>query len=169
MYVIFCVCLFSQNIMFSQFICAVHSCSSFIFIAVSYSVNMSQIFLLSMGYVGYMSYFPGSSDGKESGCNAGDLGWIPGSKRFSGEGNVYPLQYSGLENSMDCIVHGISKSWTRLSNFHFTGSPVVRTPCFHWGGWGSIPDHGDDPTACHTVGPKRISKMKNKADICWAL
>ena len=108
--------------MFSQFICAVHSCSSFIFIAVSYSVNMSQIFLLSMGYVGYMSYFPGSSDGKESGCNAGDLGWIPGSKRFSGEGNVYPLQYSGLENSMDIVawqatVHGVVKSQTRLSNF----------------------------------------------------
>ena len=38
----------------------------------------------------------------------------------SGEGNSYPLQYSGLENSMDCIVHGVAKSWTQLSNFHFT-------------------------------------------------
>ena len=39
--------------------------------------------------------------------------------RSSGEGKGYPLQYSGLENSMDCIVHGITKSWTRLRNFHF--------------------------------------------------
>ena len=47
---------------------------------------------------------PGSSAGKESACNAGDLGSIPGLGRSPGEGNAYPLQYSGLENSMDCIV-----------------------------------------------------------------
>ena len=51
--------------------------------------------------------------------NAGDLGLIPGLGRSPGEGKSYPLQYSGLENSMDCIVHGIAKSRTRLSNFHF--------------------------------------------------
>ena len=45
--------------------------------------------------------FPGGSDGKESACNAGDLGSIPGLGRSSGEGNGYPLQDSGLENSMD--------------------------------------------------------------------
>ena len=39
---------------------------------------------------------------------------------YVGEGNGYPLQYSGLENSRDCIVHGVAKSWTRLSDFHFT-------------------------------------------------
>ena len=52
----------------------------------------------------------------------GDLGSIPGSGRSAGEGIGYPLQYSGLENSMDCIVHGVTKSQTRLSNFlfHFT-------------------------------------------------
>ena len=44
---------------------------------------------------------------------------IPGLGRFPGEGKGYPLQYSGLENSMDCIVHGVEKSWTRLSDFHF--------------------------------------------------
>ena len=59
------------------------------------------------------------SAGKESACNAGDLGSIPGFASSSGEGNGYPLQYSGLENSMDCIVHGVTKSWTRLSNFDF--------------------------------------------------
>ena len=62
--------------------------------------------------------FPCGSAGKESACNAGDLGSIPGLGRSPGEGKGYPLQYSGLENSMDCIVHGVLKSWTRLSNFH---------------------------------------------------
>ena len=51
----------------------------------------------------------GSAD-KESACNAGDLGSIPGLGRPPGEGNGYPLHYSGLENSMDCIVHGVSNS-----------------------------------------------------------
>ena len=64
--------------------------------------------------------FPDSSVGKESACNAGDLGLIPGLGRSPGEGKGYPLQYSGLENSMNCIVHGVAKSWTRLSYFHVT-------------------------------------------------
>ena len=48
--------------------------------------------------------------GKESTCNAEDVGFIPGLGRSPGEGKSYPLQYSGLENSMDCIVHGVAKS-----------------------------------------------------------
>ena len=64
--------------------------------------------------------FPCGSAGKESACNAGDLGSIPGLGRSPGEGKGYPLQYSGLENSIDCIVHGVAKRWTRLSDFHFT-------------------------------------------------
>ena len=64
--------------------------------------------------------FPGGSAGKESACNEGDLGSIPGLGRSPGEGNGYPLQYSGLENSMDyIIVHGVTKSPTRLGEFHF--------------------------------------------------
>ena len=55
----------------------------------------------------------------ESACNAGDLGSIPGLGRSPGEGKGYPLQYSGLENSMDYTVHGVANSWTRLSDFHF--------------------------------------------------
>ena len=97
--------------------------------------------------------FPDSSVGKESTCNAGDPGsipglrrstgevigyplqyswasngqcrrpgWIPGLGRSSGEGKGYPLQYSGLENSMDCIVHGVTKSQTPLNNFHLLTS-----------------------------------------------
>ena len=53
-----------------------------------------------------------SSAGKESTCNAEDLGLIPGLGRSPGEGKGYPLQYSGLENFMDCMVHGVAKSQT---------------------------------------------------------
>ena len=56
--------------------------------------------------------FPDSSVGKEFACNAGDPGSVPGLGRSAGEGTGYSLQYSGLENSMDCIVHGVTKSWT---------------------------------------------------------
>ena len=62
---------------------------------------------------------PHSSIGKESAYNVEDLGSIPGLGWCPGEGRGYPLQYSGLENSMDCIVHGVSRSWTQLSDFHF--------------------------------------------------
>ena len=62
--------------------------------------------------------FPGGSAGEESACNAGDLGFIPGLGRSPGEGKGYPLHILGLENSMDCIVHGVAKSWTQLRDFH---------------------------------------------------
>ena len=87
--------------------------------------------------------FPGGSDGKESACNMGDLGLIPGSGRFPGEGNGYPFQYSCLENSMGqrspvgyspwCCKE--SDTTERLTLFHyyswfmeFTGSSVVKNP-----------------------------------------
>ena len=70
--------------------------------------------------------FPDSSVSKESACNAGDISSIPRSGRSPGEGIGYPLQYSGLENSMElhihvytCIVHRVTKSLTQLSDFHF--------------------------------------------------
>jgi len=55
--------------------------------------------------------FPCGSAGKESAFNARDLGSIPGLGRSPGEGSGYPFQYSGLENSVDCIGHGVAKSW----------------------------------------------------------
>ena len=64
--------------------------------------------------------FPGVSAGKESAFNAGDMGLIPGLGRSTGEGKGYPLQCSGLQNPTDCIVHRVAKSWTWLSDFHFT-------------------------------------------------
>ena len=63
--------------------------------------------------------FRGGSAGIESVCNVGDLDSVPGLGRSPGEGKGYPLQYSGLENSMDYIVPGAAKSWTQLSDFHF--------------------------------------------------
>ena len=84
-------------------------------------------------------HFPGGSSGKESAPNAGDLDLIPGLGRSPGEGKGYPLQYSGLKNSMDSIVHGVPKSQTRLSHTHTSTSPWV-------GGWsGFLPPTDGDP------------------------
>jgi len=82
--------------------------------------------------------FPGGSDGKESACYAGDLGLIPGSRRYLREGNGNSLQYSCLENSKDrgawqATVHGVSKSQTRLSNFHMIEQLSLNTLlCIKW-------------------------------------
>ena len=70
------------------------------------------------------SCFPGGSDGKEPTCNEGDLGSIPGLGRNPGEGNSYPLQYSGLESSMDvggwqATVHGVAE-WDMTATFSFS-------------------------------------------------
>ena len=77
----------------------------------SISLLIFQRVLLYMGFLG-------GSDGKESACNAGDLGSIPELGRSPGGGHGNPLQSFGLENSMDCIVHGVAKSRMRLSDFH---------------------------------------------------
>ena len=85
-------------------------------------------------------------------CNMGDLGLIPGLGRSPGEGKGYPLQYSGLENSMNCIVHGVTKSWTGLSDFDLLSLPL-GFPCSSSGkesacnaeDLGSIPRSGRSP------------------------
>ena len=86
---------------------------------------------INKAYVG----FPGGSDSKE--CNAGDPSSIPELGRSPGEGNGYLLQCSGLENSRDCTVHGVTKSRTWLSDFHFQcvsgGSSVVTNEPFRCG------------------------------------
>ena len=74
-----------------------------------------------------MGFFPRGSAGKESACSVGDLGSISGLGRSPGEGKGYPLQYSGLENSINCIVHGVTKSQIWLRKFHFHCS----IPCHH--------------------------------------
>ena len=67
--------------------------------------------------------FPSGSAGKETACNAGDLGV----GKSPGEGNGYPLQYSGLENSMDYTVHGVANSQTQLSNHACNGYIYTHT------------------------------------------
>ena len=79
-----------------------------------YPLLLPSIFPASESFLITWLFFPNSSPVKESTCNAGDLGLIPGLGRSPGEGNSYPLRYSGLENSW------VTNSWTRLSDFHFT-------------------------------------------------
>ena len=67
--------------------------------------------------------FPGGSAGKESACNVGCLGSIPGLGRCPKEGKGYPPQYSGLENSLDCMIRGVAESQTWLSDGHFHFGP----------------------------------------------
>ena len=83
---------------------------------------MSQFLILSLIIYIYAS-FPGGSNGKESAQNAGDLGSIPVLGRSPGEGNGSPLQYSCLGNPIDrgawqATVHGVTKSQTRLRDYH---------------------------------------------------
>ena len=72
--------------------------------------------------------FPGGSVGKKPTCNVEDLGFIPGLGRLPGEGNSYLLLHSGLENSMDCIVHGFTNNQTQLNDFHshFHGVELIN-------------------------------------------
>ena len=72
----------------------------------------------------YFLSFPCGSADKECAYNAGDLGWIPGLGRSPGRRKGYPLQHSGLENSMDCTVHGVAKNRTPLSDIHFQAFPM---------------------------------------------
>ena len=89
------------------------------------------LFLSVCGSKKHTKDFSCGSAGKESACNAGDLGLIPGLERSAGEGKGYQLQYRDLENSMDCIVHGVPKSWTQLSNFHFFTTKDRRGRLIH--------------------------------------
>ena len=84
-------------------------------------IKPNQTFFGSLG-------FPVSSAGKESVCNAGDLGLVPALGRSPGETKGYPLQYSGLENSMDCIVHGVAKNQTQLNNFRSITQLLLEQP-----------------------------------------
>ena len=117
--------------------------------------------------------FPCGSAGKESACNVGYLGSIPGLRRSPGEGKVYPLQYSSLENSLDCVVHGVTKSQTRLSDFHFHLLPelsqaalVVKNPPASAGDirdMGSISGLGRPPEEGNG-NPLQYSCLENSTD-----
>ena len=75
--------------------------------------------------------FPGGSAGKESACSVGDMDSIPGLGRSPAEGKGYPLQYSGPKNSLDCTVHGVAKSQTRLSDCRFQAYFGANICCWY--------------------------------------
>ena len=107
--------------------------------------------------------FPGGSDSKESACNSGNLGLIPGSRRSSAEGNDNPLQYTCLENPMDrgawwAAGHGVAKSRKRLSDFTFTfhfheleKEMATHSSVLAWG----IPGTGE-PGGLPSIGSHRV-------------
>ena len=110
---------------------------------------------------------PGGSDGKESACNAGDLGSIPGSGKSPGEGNGYPLQYVCLGNAMDrgtwwATVSGAAKSWTQLSDYHSRFLACIS----HQVQFGSVAQ--SCPTHCNpwTVAAIALSRLFS-ADVLW--
>ena len=96
--------------------------------------------------------FPGGSDGKQAAHHVGDLGSIPGLGRSPEEGKDYPLQCSGLENSMECMVHGVAKSRTRLMTFSEEIAPLS----------GVTYESGDVPTLC-----RPLRKRKCQAESTW--
>ena len=113
-------------------------CSTFFMVQLSlgYTTTQKTIALTIQTFVGKVTSllfnmlsrlvigFPDNSVGKESACNEGDPGSVSGLGRSSGERKGYSLQYSGLENSMDCIGHGVTKSRTQLRDLHFLLSTV---------------------------------------------
>ena len=104
--------------------------------------------------------FPCGSAGKESARNAGDLGSIPGLGRSPGEGKGYPLQYSGLENSTGCIVRGVIKSWTRLSNLQFTSKV-----CWLCDGISHLPPTLLNPHFVSWATPFHVDPLKPKLQV----
>ena len=104
-----------------EYIKAVYCYSAYLTYMQSISCEMPEWMMLESRLVGEISGFPGGSDSKESACNAGDLSSIPGSERSPREGNGNPRQCSCLENpheqkSLWTTVHGVTKSWTRLTD-----------------------------------------------------
>ena len=103
--------------------------------------------------------FSCASASKEYTCNAGDLGSIPGSGRYPKEGNDYPLLYSGLENSTDCIIHRVTKSWTQF----FSGSSDGKVSACNAEDLGSIPGLGRSPGE-GSDNPLQYSCLENSMD-----
>ena len=107
-------------------------------------------------FKGILEGFPGGSDSKESACNAGDLGWIPGLGRSPGERKGYAPQYSCLENSMDrgawqATVHGSQRVGHDWATFTFTLERSLLIHTFaYWGnvlsvfGKSAVPDYIDN-------------------------
>ena len=105
----FTLCLFHHNLILKLHILNMYSLL----------LQLNKVVLKFLNYSLKTKKFPDSSVGKESACNAGDPGSIPGARRSTGERKGYPLQCSGLENFKNYTDHGVTKSQTQLSNLHF--------------------------------------------------
>ena len=103
---------------------------------------------------------PFGSAGKESTCNARDLGLIPGLGRSPGEGKGYPLQYSVLENSMDCIVHWVSKSRHDWAPFIFTIGAIL---CKNRASFSRVEPTDWIKVSCRVLCPQQEDQMVQKS------
>ena len=117
---------------------------------------------MKVGFKIYFRVFPGGSAAEESACNVGALGLIPGLGRSPKEGKGYPLQCSGLENSMDCVVHGVAKNQVQLSDFH-TGDPVGKDSACNARDLALIPGFGKSPGE-RNGNPLQYSYLGNPMD-----
>ena len=106
--------------------------------------------------------FPGGSEGKASACSAGDPGSIPMLGRSPGEGNGYPLQYCGLKNSMDCIVHGVAELDT-TEQLSLPGGSDGKASACNAGDLGSVPGLGRSPGG-GVDNPLQYSCLENPTD-----
>ena len=113
--------------------------------------------------MGFPGGFPGGSDGKESSCNVGDLGSTLGLGRSPAEGKGYPLQCSGLENSMDCIVQGSQRMGHNRATFTSPGGSVVKNLLANVGDVGSVPRLGRSP-GVGNGNPFQYSSLENPMD-----
>ena len=132
--------------------------------------SLPQCAITSVCHPSGHSFIHCGSASKESTCNVGDLGLIPWLGRSHGEGKGYPLQYSGLENSMDSIVHGAAKSQTLVSDFHyaikFSGLPRKlsgKESACNARNSGSVPGPGRSPGEGNG-NPVQYSCLENPMD-----
>ena len=146
-----------------------HPLQSKNFVSSTFSVSFHIALLTSLKFspsiCQYFYLFPQSPishlSGKESICNAGNLGSIPRLGISHGEENGYPLQYSGLENFMDCIIHGVAKSWTWLRDFHFHIFSLFTTCKFFIHPWNNLETEKQTGTYFNTVIISPIILNKN--------
>ena len=101
----------------------------------------------------------GGKKKKESACSVGDLGLIPGLGRSPAEAKGYPLPYPGLENSMDCIVHGVAKSRTWLSDFRFPNIQSLYSNTFPHTHWASRSQFSSDSRSTRWPSPHRVKSQ----------
>ena len=112
--------------------------------------------------------FPGGSAGKEFACKAGDLDLIPGLRRSPGKRKGYPLQYSGLKNFIDSIVHGVAKRQTWLSDFHLHFLSHLWIKCFvQVNGFNDQPGQGEMGPVTRRQNGRKDARSQNQSTTAY--